>query len=163
MNKYLRLLFPALTMALLARPGFAEELYGSVVVLPGDVGSVIEGEAFAVDGGTISIRLQPIRLYGIQTWEHDKSCDDGRTRGDEAKRLLTRLIEGQIVTCLVEGWAGDRGPTAVCSVGNADLSEAMILNGVALADTFSTQAYRGSEQTARALGAGYHEPSRPCR
>jgi endonuclease YncB( thermonuclease family) len=162
MGKYLHLLMPALAMALLSRPAWAEELYGPVVPLAGNLGPVIEGEAFAVDGGTITIRLQPIRLYGIQAFEHDHPCSDGWTGGDKATQFLSKLIAGQIVTCLVQGQVQNQRPDAICSAGNTDLNEAMILNGLALADTVSSQAYRRTEQTAKALGAGYHKPGRGC-
>ena len=61
MGKYLHLLMPALAMALLSRPAWAEELYGPVVPLAGNLGPVIEGEAFAVlDGkGRRSRHLSP--------------------------------------------------------------------------------------------------------
>jgi hypothetical protein len=45
-------------------------------------------------------------------------------------------------------------------VGTTDLNEAMVLNGFALADTFFSEAYRRTEQTAKALGTGYHESGR---
>jgi endonuclease YncB( thermonuclease family) len=162
MGKYLHLLMPALAMALLSRPAWAEELYGPVVPLAGNVGPVIEGEAFAVDGGTISIRLRPIRLHGVQTLEHDDPCGDGWTGGSEAMQFLSKLIAGQIVTCIVQGQDRNQRPVAVCSVGNTDINEAMVLNGVALSDTFSSKAYRRTEQAAQALGAGYHKSGRRC-
>jgi endonuclease YncB( thermonuclease family) len=153
---------PALAMALLSRPAWAEELYGPVVPLAGNLGPVIEGEAFAVDGGTITIRLHPIRLYGIQTLEHDDPCGDGWTGRSEAMRFLSKLIGGQIVSCTVQGQDRNQRSVAVCSVGNTDINEAMVLNGVALADTFTSKAYRRTEQAAQALGAGYHKPGRRC-
>jgi endonuclease YncB( thermonuclease family) len=115
---------------------------------------VIEGEAAAIDGDTITIRLQPIRLHGIQALEHDPACGGGGTDGGMATQFLSKLIAGQIVTCLVQGLDRDQRPAAICSVGTTDLNEAMVLNGLALADTFSSAAYRRTEQTAKAWGAG---------
>ena len=123
-----RKLLPAIVMALLSRPAYAEDLYGRVVPLVGNLGPVIEGEAFAIDGDTITIRLQPIRLYGIQALEHDRPCHDG-WKGDKATQFLSKLIAGQIVTCLVQGQDRNQRPVAICSVGNTDLNEAMVLNG----------------------------------
>src|SRR5262249_16416706 len=138
-------------------PACAEDLYGPVVASGGNSKPVIEGEAFAIDGGTITIRLQPIRLHGIRALAHDHSCSD-----EKATQFLSKLIPDQIVTCLVRGQDQNQRPVAICSVGNTDLNEAMVLNGLALADTFASQAYRRTEQTAKALGAGYHKPSRGC-
>ena len=159
---YCCLLMAAIVMALLSRPAYAEDLYGPVVASVDNLGPVIEGEAFAIDGGTITIRLQPIRFYGIQTLEHYDPCGDGWTARGEAMQFLSKLIAGQIVTCLVQGQDRNQLSVAACSVGNTNLNEAMVLNGVALADTFSSQAYRRTEQTAKALGAGYHKPDRRC-
>lgn len=124
------------------------------VPLASNLGPVIEGEAAAIDGDTITIRLQPIRLHGIQALEHDPACGGGGTDGGMATQFLSKLIAGQIVTCLVQGLDRDQRPAAICSVGTTDLNEAMVLNGLALADTFSSAAYRRTEQTAKAWGAG---------
>ena len=161
MRRCYRKLLPAVAMALMSRPACAEDLYGRVVSSVGNLGPVIEGEASAVDGDTVTIRLQPIRLHGIKVLEHYHSCSNGWT-GGKATQFLSRLIAGQIVTCLVQGQDQNQRPVAICSVGNTDLNEAMVLNGLALADTFASQAYRRTEQTAKALGAGYHKPSRGC-
>jgi endonuclease YncB( thermonuclease family) len=162
MQTFYRKLLPAIVIALLSRPTYAEDLYGPVVPLVGNVGPVIEGEAFAIDGDTITIRLQPIRLYGVQALEHDAACSDGWTDGGKATQFLSKLIAGQIVTCLVQGQDRNQRPAAICSVGNADLNEAMVLNGLAFADTSSGQAYRRTEEAAKALSAGYHEPGQRC-
>lgn len=162
MDKFCLPLMLTSAMALWSHSTCAEETYGPVVAPQGNGETVIEGEAFAVNGGTISIRLQPVRLHGIQALEHGESCGDGWMGRDEAMELLAKLIAGQIVTCLVHGQDRSHQPIATCSVGNTDLNEAMVLNGVALADTLSTRAYQRTEQTAEALGAGYHKPGRHC-
>jgi len=162
MRTFYRKALPAIVMALLSHPTFAEDLYGPVVPLANNLGPAIEGEAIAIDGDTITIRLQPIRLHGIQALEHDPPCGGGGTDGGMATQFLSRLIAGQIVTCLVQGQDRDQRPAAICSVGTTDLNEAMVLNGFALADTFFSEAYRRTEQTAKALGAGYHESGRRC-
>jgi endonuclease YncB( thermonuclease family) len=162
MQGFYRKALPAIVMALLSPPTFAEDVYGSVAPLAGNLGPVIEGEAVAINGDTITIRLQHIRLHGIQTLEHAPLCGGGATDGGRATQFLSELIAGQIVTCLVQGQDRDQRPAAICLVGTTDLNEAMVLNGFALADTFSGQAYRRTEQTAKALGAGYHESGRRC-
>lgn len=162
MRTFYRKPLPAFVMALLSHPAYAEDVYGAVAPLVRNLEPVIEGEAFATDGDTITIRLQPIRLYGIQALEHDQTCSDGRSGGGKATQFLSKLIAGQIVTCLVQGQDRNQRPVAICSAGNTDLNEAMVLNGFALADTFAGQAYRRTEQTAKALGAGYHQPGRHC-
>lgn len=162
MRTFYRKALPAIVIALLSHPTFAEDLYGPVVPLAGNLGLVIEGEAFAIDGGTIAIRLQPIRLHGIRAPEYHSPCGGGGADDGVATKFLSKLIAGQIVTCLVQGQDRGRHPAAICSVGTTDLNEAMILNGFALADTFSSQAYRRTEETAKAMGAGYHEPRRRC-
>jgi hypothetical protein len=68
MGKYLHLLMPALAMALLSRPAWAEELYGPVVPLAGNVGPVIEGEAFAVDGAPSRSGCCPFAFMASRLW-----------------------------------------------------------------------------------------------
>ena len=89
-------------------------------------------------------------------------CHDGGIKVSIRQILRDEIAARQIVTCLVQGQDRDQRPAAICSVGTTDLNEAMVLNGFALADTFSSQAYRRTEQTAKALSAGYHELGQRC-
>ena len=162
MNRRLRTLVSAVGLVSLSCPVCAEDLYGTVVPSVRDLAPLIEGEANVIDGGTIKIRLQPIRLHGIDPLEHDQTCSDEWAGGVEATVFLSKLIAGQIVTCLVQGQDHYQRDVAICSVGNADLNEAVVLNGYARADTLYGESYRRTEQIAKSLGVGYHQPGRHC-
>jgi endonuclease YncB( thermonuclease family) len=162
MNRCLRTLVSAFGLAYFSYPVCAEDLYGTVVPSVRNLAPLIEGEAYAIDGGTIAIRLQPIRLNGIDALAHDQTCGDEWAGGVEATEFLSNLVAGQIVTCLIQGQDRYQHDVAICSVGNADLNEAMVLNGYARADKVYGEAYRRTEQVAKSLGVGYHQPGRLC-
>lgn len=162
MISYLHRLVSAFGLALLPCPVYAEELYGNVVPLVSNLSFSLEGEAHVIDGDTITIRQQRIRFHGIDALEHDQACSDEWSGGVDATDFLSKLVAGQIVTCLIQGWDEYQSAFAICSVGNTNLNEAMVLNGYALADTLYSQAYRRTEQVAKSLGSGFHKPGRHC-
>lgn len=131
-------------------------------VLPADAGAFapasLEGPAQVLDGDTLDISGQRVRLYGIDAPESAQTCTrDGQDYpcGKEATAYLQGLIGQQSVSCTP--WDQDRyGRTvAVCTTPDGtDLNEAMVRAGQALAYRRYSSAYVFDEAQAKADGLG---------
>ncbi len=111
------------------------------------------GNVSVHDGDTLSLGGTRIRLRGIDAPELDQICagPDGRYPcGRRARDELNRLVAGGPVIC--RGWEEDRYARllAVCVAGEADLNEAMVAGGWAVA----YGDYGSVEAEARAQGRG---------
>lgn len=80
----------------------------------------IVGQASVIDGDTLEIHGQRIRLWGIDAPEAGQTCARGRETyrcGQQAALHLDRLIERQPVTCTARGRPDRyRRIVAVCTV-----------------------------------------------
>ncbi|WP_245292392.1 thermonuclease family protein [Rhizobium sp. 9140] len=121
--------------------------------LAGGGGETVIGQPRVVDGDTLAIGRDRIRLIGIDAPESEQTCErDGRdwNCGQEARRHLARLIGKTAVAC--EGRADDRygRRLAICAAGGEDLNARMVEDGFAVA--FGD--YEVEEADARARRAG---------
>ena len=97
----------------------------------------VVGQPRIIDGDTIEISGERIRLHGIDTPETNQQCIDGSGKpwacGRRATSDLVDLIGNQIVTC--EGRIRDRYKRVigVCFVGQQSLNATMVRQGWILA------------------------------
>ncbi len=116
-------------------------------------------DLLVVDGNRIVVDGQTVRLLGIEAPEADRMCGSGTARrpcGEDAKRALTRLVEGARVRC--EGLEGPRFGheiVATCWAGEVDLGRALVRRGWARADRQYSSRYVHDEDEARASGRGF--------
>ena len=109
-----------------------------------------------IDGDSIVIDGQELRLFNIDAFETNQPCwrADGTEYacGIEATRALTEIIAGRSVTCT--GTIRDRygRPLVRCSIGDLDLAEAMVLSGWALAEWRTD--YKPEQEIAKVARAG---------
>jgi endonuclease YncB( thermonuclease family) len=121
---------------------------------PGPPGEPFSGRVYVVDGDTIDVAGDRVRLFGIDAPERYQDCRDGRGRdyfcGRVAARALAGLIGGGRVTCTpVDRDRYDRD-VALCSAGGRDLSEAMVAAGQAIElAQYSHGRYAAAEREAR--------------
>ncbi len=116
----------------------------------------IVGKARVIDGDTLEIAGQRIRLLGIDAPDSDQSCWAGATVwacGREATFALAYETGRHWVTCREKARDGD-GAAYVCTVGNRDLGARMVGAGWALAVGGVAAAYAGEEKAARAARRG---------
>ncbi|MBB4611879.1 thermonuclease family protein [Novosphingobium taihuense] len=97
---------------------------------------IVSGQATALDGDTLEMTGQPLRLTGIDAPELAQTCQrDGAAWdcGVQAKRHLALLLQGGEAECTVLGQHAQGLAIAGCTVDGRDLSEAMIAAGLAVA------------------------------
>jgi endonuclease YncB( thermonuclease family) len=117
----------------------------------------VTGKPRVIDGNTLEIAGERIRLYGIAAPAPDQTCTAGGAQwscGQEATFALTFETAYHWVTC--KGDSRDRAGQriAVCTIGPYDLNALMVRKGWALADRRYASDYVGEEEEARAAKRG---------
>jgi endonuclease YncB( thermonuclease family) len=115
------------------------------------------GQASVIDGDTIEIHGQRIRLFGIDAPEHDQLCEAGGAQyrcGQQASLALADRIGKQTVDCVPHDVDQYGRVVAVCSARGEDLNAWMVSQGWALAYRHYSTAYVPDEDVAHMAGAG---------
>lgn len=115
------------------------------------------GQARVVDGDTIEIHAQRIRLFGIDAPESSQTClRGGRPErcGQIAANALADEIGRQTVTCKQRDTDRYGRIVAVCYAGGVDLNGWMVEHGQAIAYRHYSRDYVPAEDRARAARRG---------
>ena len=113
---------------------------------------VIAGRASVVDGDTLEILGQRIRMHGIDAPESGQECKaDGQKYrcGQKAALALLDKIGQQTVSCEQHDTDMYERAVAVCRVGAEDLGAWMVLEGWALAYRKYSSSYVWAEDAAK--------------
>ncbi len=133
-------------------------LFALLFLLPTEAnGQILLGTARIVDGDTIDVGDQRVRLHGIDAVEAGQSCSRNGERwecGQEAKALLSSLANGKPVTCTQRDIDSYDRIVATCEVGWTDLGKAMIDAGLAVALPQFSRAYLENEALAKKRRTG---------
>ena len=121
------------------------------------VGCVLVGVAFVIDGDTIRIGPDRIRIHAINAPERNEPG------GHKATEALRSIIAGRPVRCVWDGTKTHRRYVAVCAAGGVDLGRELVRRGHAAACARFSLRYMRDERAAKArrLGiwkAGYQKP-----
>ncbi len=119
----------------------------------------LTGQASVIDGDTIEIHGQRVRLSGIDAPESDQLCrgDDSLQYrcGAKAANALDRFIAGRPVSCQQIDVDRYKRVVAFCSVGDRDLGEWLVRNGLALDwPRYSRGKYAAAQNEARQAERG---------
>jgi len=120
---------------------------------------IISGNATALDGDTIDMTGQRIRLFGIDAPELGQKCARGGTNWDcgaDAKRHLGLLLQAGEVKCSVRAQNAQGLAVGRCMIDERDLSEAMVAAGfaVAIENSPGDAPYLEVEQAVKTAKAG---------
>lgn len=106
---------------------------------------LLAGKAYVIDGDTISIAGNHVRLKGIDAPELAQDCGDGAAQtacGKISRQALIKIVGGREVRCEASGRDKYNRSVAICYVGETNLNRAMVEAGQAVAygDYHDTQA-----------------------
>lgn len=117
----------------------------------------IVGSAVVLDGDTIQIGTQRIRLWGIDAFEAAQQCNGPQGRvacGAAATHELTQLVADEEVICVYRDTDAYERIVAVCRAGATDLGAALVRRGLAVAFTRYSADYIRDEEIARERRSG---------
>lgn len=120
---------------------------------PAALAQTVSGEAQIVDGDTLTIEGQRIRLFGIDAPEGDQTCDRNGERwacGEVSAQQLRSLVAGSTVTCEQQDIDQYGRIVAICRAGRYDLGKTMVEYGYATAFRRYSDLYVGDELRAKA-------------
>lgn len=126
-----------------------------------DGGSQLIGRATVIDGDTIEIRGQRVRLWGVDAPESSQTCTlpDGRKWrcGAQSANELASFIGVRNVTCVPQGRRSFDRIVARCSVAAIDIGGWLVENGWALDySRFSGGHYARQQAAAAGASRGMH-------
>lgn len=129
--------------------------------------STVLGPFHVIDGDTLSAGGERLRLQGMDAPELDQTCRDDRGRtwacGEEAKRLLMRLVGNGGVECL--GRERDKYHRLLvrCHAGTTNINGTLVRQGFAIASGRYAQEQLAARRERQGLWAGQFESPRDWR
>ena len=112
----------------------------------------ILGKARIIDGDTIHIGNNKIRLHGIDAPEINQDCsynNEDWQSGQLSKNFLLNLINLDLVKCQVKTVDKYKRYIAICFVNNLNINETMVKNGCAIAYRYYSKDYVDEEFIAK--------------
>ena len=127
------------------------------IMTPFNATAQINGKARVIDGDTIQIGSNKIRLYGIDAPELKQVCTiDSQSWmcGEEAAMTLAYETADHWISCIVKGQDRYGRTLAVCFKGNIDINGEMVKRGLALAYRKYSDSYIEYEELAQSNKIG---------
>ena len=115
-------------------------------------GKTIYGKAKIIDGDTIHIGNNKIRLHAIDAPEKKQRCTKDSKKwscGLESTRFLKNLIGDNQIECVTNGMDKYNRYIGVCYKNGIDLNSQMVINGWAIAYRFYSIKYSEEEDLAK--------------
>lgn len=115
-------------------------------------GKTIIGKVKIIDGDTIHIKNNKIRLHGIDAPERKQKCTIDLQDwycGKQSTEELKKLINKQDVQCLINDVDIFNRYVAICFIDNLNINQWMVKNGWAIAYRYYSKDYIKEEKFAR--------------
>jgi len=142
MNKYFLFIFFFLHSC-------SHSLYGNDV-------QEIFGKARVIDGDSIEINNNKIRLLGIDAFEKKQKCfrKDGSSYkcGEDSAYALSEIISDQPVRCITKKKDRYKRWLATCYIGKLNINKNMVLSGYAF--SYMSDKYKPTEKKAKKIKTG---------
>ena len=133
-------------------------LTGSLAESAPTAGSGLEGVAQVVDGDTVEISGQRVRLEGMDAPESAQTCQTASGEitacGRQATRALFELIRNENIACESVGTDKYGRMLGICFLDGEDINRYMVESGNAWAFIKYSQRYVSEEAKARAAKIG---------
>ena len=113
---------------------------------------LIKCKAKVIDGDTIHIGNNKIRLHGIDAPEQKQTCSfEGNewNCGQDATFFLSNLINRKSVRCRVNNIDQYKRLVAVCFIDNININQIMVIFGWAIAYRYYSKDFIKEEQIAK--------------
>ena len=113
---------------------------------------LIKGKAKVIDGDTIHIGNNKIRLHGIDAPEQKQTCSFKGNEwkcGQDATFFLSNLINKKSVSCRVNNIDQYKRLVAVCFIDNININQLMIISGWAIAYRYYSKDFIKEEKIAK--------------
>jgi endonuclease YncB( thermonuclease family) len=124
-----------------------------LLLSPSSYANEVEGLARVVDGDTLVIGKQRIRLHGIDAPEQKQLCRKKENFdwacGQAATQALKQKIASQSVKCIGKTYDRYKRLIAVCYLGKTDLNRWMVRNGLSVAYRRYSKDYITEEKYAQ--------------
>lgn len=120
-------------------------------------GAELRGRADVLDGDSLRIGEQEIRLHGIDAPEYRQIClqgDQPRRCGIEALRALEQMIGTNPVHCTWEERDAYSRALGTCYVNGENLNARLVAAGLAVAYTRYSSRYASEQRHARDAALG---------
>ncbi|MDG2003000.1 MAG: thermonuclease family protein, partial [Novosphingobium sp.] len=128
-------------------------MFAALLLLPAAAhAQIMFGRATAIDGDTLELGGDRIRLHGIDALEASQTCTRNGTVwecGKDASTLLSSLVSGKTVQCQQRDRDAYGRIVAFCRADGVDLGGSMVEAGLAVALPQFSTAYVDTERRMR--------------
>jgi len=122
--------------------------------------NLIKGKAKIIDGDTIHIDNNKIRLHGIDAPEIKQTCainNENWNCGIKSEKALKNFILDREVSCQIVDIDRYKRFIGICFVNNENINKYMVKNGWAIAYRYYSLEYVKDEERAKENNAGIWE------